>query len=413
MPKLRMKAAALAGMIGGGMAITSLHAPEAFAAGPPTAAPAAVPGDGLSEPDGSLWTTSGEAPAIPGLRSAVVAWAPRLGGGAWEVTANGGVFARDGAPFYGSLGGRHVGSPVTSIAATANGAGYWLVTANGGVYAFGDAAFLGAAGRFAPASAVIGIASTPTGPGYWLVTAAGGVFTFGAARYHGSMAGTRLPTPVIGIVPTSTGGGYVMASRHGGVFAFGDATYSGSAAGALMTVGVSADRGGYDLVRVDGRVTRFVPGAAPSTVSFTVPTNEVAADEAALTPPPPPPAPVSHEATVRATVVAVARAELGRPYVYGAAGPAAFDCSGLTQFAYAQAGVSIPHNAAAQLASTPNIAASQLEPGDLVYFYPGITHVGIYIGSGEMIDAPHPGAVVRVDQIQYFGPLMGASDPAA
>src|SRR5205807_1430428 len=101
--------------------------------------------------------------------------------------------------------------------------------------------------------------------------------------------------------------------------------------------------------------------------------------------------PVSARASV---VIAFARAQLGKPYVMGAAGPDSYDCSGLTMAAYARVGVSLPHSAHAQMGYGP-ISRSQLQPGDLVFFNGG-GHVGIYIGGGSVIHAPEPGDVVKV-----------------
>jgi cell wall-associated NlpC family hydrolase len=108
-----------------------------------------------------------------------------------------------------------------------------------------------------------------------------------------------------------------------------------------------------------------------------------------------------------AAAVAFAQAAVGIPYEWGGNGSAEangeFDCSGLTQAAYAISGISLPHNAAAQWYSGTHIAADQLRPGDLVFFATNlkdpstIHHVGIYIGNGQMIDAPHTGAVVRAE----------------
>lgn len=100
-------------------------------------------------------------------------------------------------------------------------------------------------------------------------------------------------------------------------------------------------------------------------------------------------------------------AELGKPYVWGATGPNSFDCSGLTQFVWRQAGVSIPRVAADQYAWTIPVPLSQLLPGDLVFY--GLTdihHVGIYIGNGLMINAPHTGTVVQVSSI-WWSDLAG------
>jgi cell wall-associated NlpC family hydrolase len=118
--------------------------------------------------------------------------------------------------------------------------------------------------------------------------------------------------------------------------------------------------------------------------------------------------------------VAVALAQLGSPYVWGAEGPAAFDCSGLTSFAYAAAGVTIPRVSRAQFAAYAGLRPVDplhLVPGDLVFFAdnPGspstIHHVGMYIGKGLMVEAPHTGAVVRTSSI-WRPSYAGAVRPA-
>jgi peptidoglycan DL-endopeptidase CwlO len=94
--------------------------------------------------------------------------------------------------------------------------------------------------------------------------------------------------------------------------------------------------------------------------------------------------------------------QMGDRYVYGAAGPTLWDCSGLTMRAFATAGVSLPHSAAAQARYGKSVPLSQLRPGDLVFF---ISHVGIYISKGRMVNAPRPGANVK---IQEFTPNFGS-----
>ena len=94
-------------------------------------------------------------------------------------------------------------------------------------------------------------------------------------------------------------------------------------------------------------------------------------------------------------VVAIATQYLGRPYVWGAAGPYAFDCSGLVTYVFAQVGISLPHYAASQWNYGVYVPKDQLEPGDLVFFE-NLGHVGIYAGSGEYIQAPQPGDVVKI-----------------
>ncbi|MEO6468349.1 MAG: C40 family peptidase [Acidimicrobiia bacterium] len=111
-----------------------------------------------------------------------------------------------------------------------------------------------------------------------------------------------------------------------------------------------------------------------------------------------------------AFVVAYAVQQLGKPYVFAAAGPDTFDCSGLTLMAWRQAGVSMAHFAATQYEEFPRVSVDALAPGDLVFFYPTIHHVGIYIGDGKMIHAPHTGDVVRVASI-FRASLVGAVRP--
>jgi cell wall-associated NlpC family hydrolase len=103
------------------------------------------------------------------------------------------------------------------------------------------------------------------------------------------------------------------------------------------------------------------------------------------------------------SAVAYANAQVGKPYVYGASGPSAFDCSGLTMSAWRQAGVSLPHSAAAQYGVTSRVSASSLQPGDLLFFYSGISHVGIYVGGGMMVHASNPSTgVERVPLSGYW-----------
>ncbi|MFD7029686.1 NlpC/P60 family protein [Streptomyces sp. NPDC059917] len=112
-----------------------------------------------------------------------------------------------------------------------------------------------------------------------------------------------------------------------------------------------------------------------------------------------------------AKAVAFAYGALGKPYVWGATGPGSFDCSGLTQAAWKAAGVSLPRTTYTQINAGHRVSRDQLAPGDLVFFYSGISHVGLYIGNGQMIHAPHPGAPVRIAPISSM-PWAGASRPA-
>jgi cell wall-associated NlpC family hydrolase len=111
-----------------------------------------------------------------------------------------------------------------------------------------------------------------------------------------------------------------------------------------------------------------------------------------------------------AAAVQFAYAQLGKPYVYGGAGPSSYDCSGLTMRAWEAAGVDLPHNAAAQQASIPAVSVSDLQPGDLVFFGDPAYHVAIYIGGGRIIQAPHTGASVEITPLSYMPP-SGAGRP--
>jgi cell wall-associated NlpC family hydrolase len=105
--------------------------------------------------------------------------------------------------------------------------------------------------------------------------------------------------------------------------------------------------------------------------------------------------------------VDIAMSYLGVPYVWGGASPSGFDCSGFVMYVYGQVGVSLPHNAAAQYGYGSPVSRSELAPGDLVFF-DGLGHVGIYIGGGQFVHAPHTGDVVRIANLADHGSYVGA-----
>lgn len=114
------------------------------------------------------------------------------------------------------------------------------------------------------------------------------------------------------------------------------------------------------------------------------------------------------EATnVGTTALRAALTQRGKPYVWGAAGPNSYDCSGLVMWAFAQEGISLPHYTGDQWNAGMHVSRADLEPGDLVFFFADISHVGIYIGNGLMVDAPSTGQVVQVQAV-FWDEYVGA-----
>jgi peptidoglycan DL-endopeptidase CwlO len=114
------------------------------------------------------------------------------------------------------------------------------------------------------------------------------------------------------------------------------------------------------------------------------------------------------EATnVGTTALRAALTQRGKPYVWGAAGPNSYDCSGLVMWAFAQEGISLPHYTGDQWNAGMHVSRADLEPGDLVFFFADISHVGIYIGNGLMVDAPSTGQVVQVQPV-FWDDYVGA-----
>jgi cell wall-associated NlpC family hydrolase len=111
--------------------------------------------------------------------------------------------------------------------------------------------------------------------------------------------------------------------------------------------------------------------------------------------------------SVGAQALRMALSRVGHPYVWGAAGPTSFDCSGLVVWAYAQFGISLPHYTGWLWNAGQHVSRSQLQPGDLVFFFADISHVGIYVGNGLMVDAPSAGQNVQVQSV-FWGAYVGA-----
>ena len=162
------------------------------------------------------------------------------------------------------------------------------------------------------------------------------------------------------------------------------------------------------------------PGSDPSTTPLpSPPSSGSSSSDPADNPPvtiyiptrPIPPGPVpppNVEAAKKA--IEYARAQLGKPYVWGAEGPNAFDCSGLTMQAWKAGGVQMDHWTGSQYAQSRPIPLTEVQPGDLI-FYNQFQHVAIYIGDGKIIHAPHTGAVVQIEDMYYWRTTMGATRP--
>jgi cell wall-associated NlpC family hydrolase len=120
------------------------------------------------------------------------------------------------------------------------------------------------------------------------------------------------------------------------------------------------------------------------------------------------PAPVAGGSAAAQKAVETALAQVGDPYVWAAGGPDAFDCSGLTSYAYAAAGINLPHSSRMQSTMGTPVSRSALQPGDLLFFYSPVSHVGMYVGNGQMVHASTSGVPVKVASIDSMGSYASA-----
>jgi peptidoglycan DL-endopeptidase CwlO len=154
------------------------------------------------------------------------------------------------------------------------------------------------------------------------------------------------------------------------------------------------------------------PATAAKPGKTTTAPKPAATAKPAAKPAPPPadvpdyPAPSSRAATA----ISAAKSQLGKPYIFGTSGPDTYDCSGLTQWAWAKAGVSMSHYTVSQYNEFPHVPLSALQPGDLVFFKIDLGHMGMYIGGGMVIHAPQTGDVVKISPLSNFN-VVGASRP--
>ncbi len=145
------------------------------------------------------------------------------------VASDGGIFSFN-APFYGSMGGKHLNAPIVGMASTSNGMGYWFVASDGGIFSFGNAKFYGSMGGRHLNAPIVGMAADPATGGYWFVASDGGIFSFNAP-FLGSMGAKHLDAPIVGMASTPSGGGYWFVASDGGIFSFGNAPFHGSMGG--------------------------------------------------------------------------------------------------------------------------------------------------------------------------------------
>jgi cell wall-associated NlpC family hydrolase len=173
---------------------------------------------------------------------------------------------------------------------------------------------------------------------------------------------------------------------------------------ARRTAAAAVDGEQAELRKIRGNLATLVAAEGARRAAAREATTRVAVQRHA---PAPRPGGVSAPRAVNGQRAAIAvdeaRRQLGKPYRWGGAGPDSFDCSGLTMWSWRKAGVDLPHHAGSQYAATVHIPLSELQPGDLVFFYSDLSHVGIYVGNGQMIHAPHTGDVVRYASIYSEG----------
>jgi cell wall-associated NlpC family hydrolase len=154
--------------------------------------------------------------------------------------------------------------------------------------------------------------------------------------------------------------------------------------------------GGHSPLRRLG--AGVLAGAAASLTIALSPATATAAEPA--------PAATSSETAPSAaaqTAVDTARAQVGKAYEYGGSGPDSFDCSGLTQYAYRAAGIELPHSSRSQSELGTPVSREELRPGDLVFFYEPVSHVGIYVGDGQMVDAGNESTGVSQRSVDMEG----------
>jgi len=370
----------------------------------PASAATSGPPYWIANPQGDVWNFGSAADYgdIGGkrLNKPIVGIAPTATAkGYWLVATDGGIFAYGDAPFYGSTGNIRLNKPIVGMTPTAGNKGYWMVASDGGIFAYGDAQFYGSTGSIRLNKPVVGMASTPSGHGYWLVASDGGIFAYGDAQFYGSTGSIRLNKPIVSMASTPSGHGYWLVASDGGIFAYGDAKFYGSPGGgsteSYARILSTSDGKGYWLVRNGGDAIAY--GTASNSTSATTASTRPAIG-------------LIHDITGPGDLaLEKALAQIGKPYVWGAAGPDAFDCSGLMQAAWLSGGITLPRVAADQYNAGRRVALDQLLPGDIVFWATNVAdattiyHDAMYIGAGNVVMAPKTGDFVRIASIWSDG----------
>lgn len=342
---------------------------------------------------------------LPGkaLNSPVVE-ATRIGtNGLLLVAGDGGVFALGGAPFLGSMGGKPLNKPMVDIVASPSGNGYATVAADGGIFAFGD--FQGPGNNPLPGMAARGELKAPVtaaaryGTGFGLILAGGdgGTFALGGAPFIGSAANLTLAKPVTGIALAPTGNGQWLAGADGGAFAYGSAGFFGNAVSNSNCATTPAPTNGTTSAKIVATATDILNGRAVSPSAGGVIHYSWGG---------------GHGRTFGPSVGTCDRSYTG-PTPCKADHTVGVDCSGFSRWVYAIAyGTDVfgGVNTDGQLGRMHSVSSPQ--PGDLVFFSPtgrpsGTTHVGIYVGGGQMIESPHTNADVRKSAVSGHPGLAG------
>jgi cell wall-associated NlpC family hydrolase len=188
------------------------------------------------------------------------------------------------------------------------------------------------------------------------------------------------------------------------------ATVATAAVAVALTAAADSGSAGRPATAQVHMLAAHVPSQVPPALRPTLPVPSVPAQVPAPIPALAPPAPAMPAPSVGSIALAAARTVMGRPYVWGAAGPRGFDCSGLMLWSFQHAGVRLPHSSSSQSMIGRPVSRAELQPGDLVFFYSPISHVGMYLGNGRMVHAPNPSRRVEVASIDSM-PYAGAVRP--